>query len=76
MLRIGQLECVSYGVVCGMSYYAHNEKALINKKMIERKRELRVKLHNLIVETRPRRFWNICFPYFMNTPLIILCIYL
>ena len=31
MLGIGQLQCVSFGIVCGMFYYVDNEKSLINK---------------------------------------------
>ena len=39
VLGIGQLECVLYGVVCGMFYYVDNEKAMINKDD-HQKREL------------------------------------
>ena len=50
MLGIEQLECVSYSVVYGVSYYVDSEKALINDDD-RQERELRVKLCRLIVET-------------------------
>jgi hypothetical protein len=40
LLGIGQLECVSYDVVCSMFYYVDCEKALINEDD-RQKRELR-----------------------------------
>jgi hypothetical protein len=60
---IGQLECVSYDVVCGMFYYADNEKALINEDD-RQDRELR----KLVIETHPGRFWNF-FPLNLCTLL-------
>jgi hypothetical protein len=57
VLGIGQLEYVSYDVVCGMFYCVDCEKALINKddRQIH---ELLVELCILIVESHPERFWN------------------
>lgn len=60
MFKIGQLECVSYAAVCGMSYFVDNEKPLISKDDYQ-ERELYVKLHTLIVETRPGGFGNVFF---------------
>jgi hypothetical protein len=48
MLRIRQLECVSYDVVYGMSYCVDIEKALINEDDYQER-----KLRRLIVETHP-----------------------
>jgi hypothetical protein len=53
VLGIEQLECVSYGVVCGMFYCVDSEKTLINEDD-HKDRELCI----LVVETRPRRFWK------------------
>jgi len=64
MLRVGQLECVSNDVVCGVSYCVDNEKVFINEDECQER-----KLHNLIVETRPRRFWNVFFALNLCTPL-------
>ena len=60
VLGIGQLECVLYGVVCGMFYYVDNEKAMINKDD-HQKHELHVELHRLVVETHLGHFWNFVF---------------
>jgi hypothetical protein len=54
---IGQVECVSYGVVCGMFYCGDSEKALINKDD-HRDRELRVQLRRLVVETHLGHFFK------------------
>ena len=32
MLGVGQLECISYDIVCGVSYCVDNEKALISEE--------------------------------------------
>ena len=57
MFGIEQLECVSYGFVCGVFYCVDNEKALI--KVDDRQEcELHVRLCKLIVETCPGRSWN------------------
>ena len=52
MLKIAQLECVSYGVVCGVSYCFDNEKALIGKDDCH-ERKHRVTLHTLIASWVP-----------------------
>ena len=57
MLGIGQLECVSYDIVCGMFHCVDCEKALINKDDCQ-KCELGIELRKLIVETHPGCFWN------------------
>ena len=56
MFGIEQLECVSYGIVCGMFYCVVNEMALINEDECH-ERELR----KLVVKTQPRSFWNVIF---------------
>jgi hypothetical protein len=66
MLEIGHLECVSYGVVCGMFYCVDIKKALINKDD-SWVRELCVEQRKLVVETHLGRFWkknflNLCMP--------------
>jgi hypothetical protein len=43
VLGIGQLECVSYRVLCGVFYYVDSEKALINVDDCQ-ERELRIGL--------------------------------
>ena len=55
------LECISYGVVCGVLYCANNEKALINEDNCQ-EHETCVELHILIIQTRLGRFWNDFFP--------------
>ena len=65
VLGIGQLECVSYDVVCGMFYCVDSEKVMINEDAPQ-DRELRVELRRLIVETHPGRYWN-------SFPLIYAC---
>ena len=47
MLGIGQLECVSYGVVCGVFYCVESEKALISEDGC---RKLRIELRKLVFE--------------------------
>ena len=57
MLGIGQLECVSYDVVCGMFYCDDCEKALINK--VDRQEcKLRVELCKPVIETHFGPFWE------------------
>ena len=51
MLGIGQLECVSYDVVCGMFHCGDNEKVTINEDD-----RLKRQLHILVVETHLERF--------------------
>jgi hypothetical protein len=51
VLGIGQLECVSYDVVCGMFYCVDSEKALINEDD-RQERELR----GLVDNTHPGHF--------------------
>ena len=60
MLRIGQLECVSYGVVCGVFYYVDSEKALISTDNCQ-ECQLRVGLRKIIVEMLLGHFWNVFF---------------
>ena len=60
MLVIGQLKCVSYGVVCGMFYSVDSEKALISEDD-HQELELRDKLHRFVVEARLGHFWNVIF---------------
>ena len=60
MLRIGQLECVSYGVVCGVFYYVDIEKALISTDNSQ-ECKLRVRLHKLVVKMCLGHFWNVFF---------------
>jgi hypothetical protein len=67
LLGIGQLECVSYGVVYGVSYCVGSEKALISEDD-RQEHELRVKLCKLIVKTRPGRFLNVFFPLHLCMP--------
>ena len=50
MLGIGQLECLSCGVVCSMFYCVDFEEALINDDD-RQKQELRVELRRLVIET-------------------------
>ena len=57
MLGIGQLECVSYDVVCDVFYCVNNEKALISVND-RQDRKLHVRLCKLVVKTCPRHFWN------------------
>ena len=57
---IGQLECVSYGIVCGVFYCVDSDKALISEDD-HQERELRVKLCRFVVKTCPGRFWNVFF---------------
>jgi hypothetical protein len=59
MLGIGQLECISYGVVCGVSYCVDSENAMISEDDFQ-ERELHVKLHKLIVNHG--HFWNVISP--------------
>lgn len=66
MLGIGQVECVSYGVVYGVSYCVGSEKALINKDDCQ-ERELRVKLctHHLVTSwmfLKKKIPLNLCVP--------------
>ena len=77
MLGIGQLECVSYGVVCGVSYCVDNEKALIIKDDCQ-ECEMSVKLHILIIETHLGRFRkkNSLLYACRSNYFICLCIYL
>jgi hypothetical protein len=63
------MECVSYGVVCDVFYCVDSEKVLNNKDDCQ-ERKLCVELHILIVETCPRRFWNVCL-----FPLVYMCRY-
>ena len=56
MLGIGQLERVSYGVVCGISYYVDTEKASISENDCQ-EHKLHMKLHKLILETCLWRFF-------------------
>ena len=72
MLGIGQLECVSYGVVCGLFYCADNEKVLISEDN-RQEQELCVQLCRLVIETHLRHFLNVfsliyarCSNYFMH----------
>ena len=60
MLGIGQLECVSYGVVCGLFYCADNEKVLISEDN-RQEQELCVQLCRLVIETHLRHFLNVFF---------------
>ena len=55
MFGIGQLECVSYGIVCGMFYCVDNEKAMINEDD-RQERELCVELRKLVVKTHLGHF--------------------
>jgi hypothetical protein len=50
MLEIGQLECVSYELVCGVFYCVEGGKAPISEDDSQ-ERELRVELRKLVVET-------------------------
>ena len=51
MLEIGQLKCVSYGVVCAMLYcVVDSQKALISEDDCQ-ERELHI-------ETHPGHFWK------------------
>lgn len=61
MLGIGQMKCVPYGIVYGVSYCVDNGKALI-READHQERELCIKLHKLIVETHPGCFWNVFSP--------------
>jgi hypothetical protein len=61
VLGIGQLECVSYGVVCGIFHCVDSEKTLINEED-RQERELHVELRMLVVETHLGRFLNVLFP--------------
>ena len=61
MLGVGHLECVSYGVVYGVSNWVDSDKAMISEGDCQ-ERELRVKLCILIVETQLGRVWNVFFP--------------
>jgi hypothetical protein len=72
MLSIGQLECVSYDIACGVLYCVDNDKALISEDDCQ-ERKLHIKLRRLVVETRHGRFWNVfplnyacCYNYFMQ----------
>ena len=62
MFGIGQLECVSCGIVCGVFYCVDNDKALVSEDD-HQERELCVKLCRFVVETRPGHLWNVCFFY-------------
>jgi hypothetical protein len=48
MLEIGQLECVSYGIMCDIFYCVDSEKVLISEDN-RRERELHVQLCRLVV---------------------------
>ena len=61
MLEIGQLECVSYDIVCGVFYYVDCERALINKDDYQN-HELHIELRKLVVETHLGHFLNGFFP--------------
>ena len=60
MLRIGQLECVSYGIVCGVLYYVDSEKVQISVGD-RQERKLRVRLRRFVVDTHPMRFHIVIF---------------
>ena len=60
VLGIGQLKCVSYGIICGVLYCVDTEKALIGKDD-RHERALHVELRRLVIETRPEGFWNFLF---------------
>lgn len=55
VLEIGQLECVSHGVVCGVFHCIDSEKVLISVDD-RQEREVHVGLRRLVVETHPGRF--------------------
>jgi hypothetical protein len=61
MLGIGQLECVSHGVVCDMLCCVDSEKTLINEDD-HQKLVLRDKLCKLVIVTRPGRFGTFFSP--------------
>ena len=63
MLGTEQLECVSYGIVCGVLYRVNSEKTPTNKDD-RRERESCVQLHKLVADTRPGHVWNVSFPSF------------
>jgi len=56
VLKIGRLECVSYGVVCAVFYCVDSEKTMINEDECQE-----CELRKLVVETRLRQFWNVLF---------------
>ena len=51
------MECVSYGVVCGVFYCVDSENAIFSE-YDNLEHELRVKLFIVVVKTRLGRFWN------------------
>ena len=82
VLKIEQLECVSYDIVCGVFYCVDNEKARINANDCH-ERKLRVGLRRLVIEMRLGHFQTVffsllnyarcsnCFMHFMR--LFIIC---
>ena len=75
MLGIGQLECVSHGIVCDMLCCVDSEKTMINEDD-HQNLTLHDKLCKLIVVTRPGRFWDVFFPLIYPGHTYYLCIYL
>jgi hypothetical protein len=57
MLGIGQLQCVSYDVVCDMFYCVDSEEEALISKDDRQKQELCIHLRRLVfIETRPEHF--------------------
>jgi hypothetical protein len=58
MLRIGQLECVLYDVVCGLFFCVDIEKAMVSVDD-HQERELHIGLCRLVVKMRLGCFQNV-----------------